>query len=216
MKLYSYYRSSTSYRVRIALNLKRLDYEIQPINLKTGEQREADFAALNAYQTLPVLMTGGQQLAQSLAILDWLEQTYPSPSFLPGDAGSAQLCRELYYAIATEIHAPNNLPILKYLRSEFEADQEALEKWNARWIHRTFEPVERRLETHSWAKDDLLFGKPGLLEIVLIPQIYNARRWNVDLSTFPNLLKIDAHCAALEAFKAAHPDAQPDAPKDNS
>ncbi|MEM1088118.1 MAG: maleylacetoacetate isomerase [Pseudomonadota bacterium] len=216
MKLYSYYRSSTSYRVRIALNLKGLDYAIQPINLKTGEQREAEFAALNAYQTLPVLMIGDQQLAQSLAILDWLEQTYPSPSFLPGNAGSAQLCRELYYAIATEIHAPNNLPVLKYLRSEFDANQEALETWYARWIHRTFAPVEQRLETHSWTTDDLPFGAPGLLEIVLIPQIYNAQRWNTDLSAFPNLLKIDAYCGALDAFKTAHPDAQPDAPKDDT
>ena len=155
-------------------------------------------------------------MTQSLAIIDWLETAHSSPSFLPQDPHHVQLCRELYYAVATEIHAPNNLSVLTYLKDEFGADQEDLEQWNTAWIERTFEPVHQRLSRHDWATDRLPFGAPGLFEIVLIPQIYNARRWNVDLRRFPRLLEIDAQCAEFDAFKQAHPDIQPDAPETNS
>ena len=213
MKLFSYYRSSTSYRVRIALNLKQLDYEIVPVDLKAGEQLQAEFQTINAHQSLPVLATPTNQLVQSLAIIDWLEERYASPSFMPEGEQARQFCRELYYAIATEVHAPNNLSVLKYLKSELGMDQDGLEKWNAKWIQRSFAPIEARLSEWEWQETNLPFGLPGLFEIVLIPQIYNARRWNTDLSAFPNLLKIDAHCNDLASFQNAHPDAQPDAPE---
>jgi len=208
-KLYGYWRSSTSYRIRIALNLKGLTYDYVPVNLKEGEQTGEAYRAINPHGTVPFLDTGDGQLTQSLAILDWLEAHYPKPSFLPKT--DAALCRDLYYAVATEIHAPNNLPILKYLKREFGADQAALEAWYQTWIHKTFTPVEARLAAHDWAGNNLPFGQPTLFEIVLIPQVYNARRWNTDLSMFPHIEKIDAACADLVAFDKARPENQIDA-----
>jgi len=209
VKFYGYYRSSTSYRIRIALALKGVAYDYLPVNLKDGEHKGGAYLAINPHGTVPVLDMDGVQMTQSLAILDALESRYPTPSFVP-ETGEI-LCRDLYYAVATEIHAPNNLAVLKYLRSEFDADPAAIEAWYATWIQKTFAPVEARLAAHDWASDDLPFGQPTLLEIVLIPQVYNARRWNTDLSAFPLIEKIDAHCATLEAFDRARPDNQIDA-----
>lgn len=212
MKLHGYYRSSTSYRVRIALELKKQSYDYVPVNLLKGEQRGADYAALNPHQTVPALEVEGDVLVQSLAIIDWLEESYPTPSFLPEDKKAAHLCKSLYYAIASEVHAPLNPPVLKYLREEFDADGDAINAWYAKWITRTFKAVEKRLAAFEWLSSALPFGAPSLFEIVLIPQIYNARRWNVDLADFPNLRKIEANCNAIEAFQLAHPDNQPDTP----
>jgi len=212
MILRGYFRSSTSYRLRIALNLKGLDYQRSPVNLLTGENKEDEFKRLNPFGTVPALINGDDVLVQSLAILEWLENTYTNPSFLPTNLKAAQICRELYFAVASDIHAINNLPALKYLKSEFNADQAALEKWNATWIHRTFEPIEARLRDFDWLSPDLPFGYPTLFEIVLIPQVYNARRWNTDLSNYPLLTKIDAICGDMDAFKNAHPSQQSDAP----
>ena len=214
MILHGYYRSSTSYRLRIALNLKGIDYSRSPVNLRTGEQIEDAYLALNQFGTVPALETKEGVRVQSLALLDWLEENHPQPSFLPAETEDRHICRELYYAVATEIHAVNNLPILKYLRNEFGADTPVLEAWYETWIHRTFAPVENRLSSMDWASEDLPFGAPTLFEIVLIPQIYNARRWNTDLSGFPLLTKIDAFCQNIDAFKQAHPDIQSDAPGD--
>jgi len=214
MILYGYYRSSTSYRTRIGLNLKSIDYKQIPVNLKAGEQSDEAFSSLNPHRTVPLLDVGEQKFVQSLAILDWLEINYPSPSFVPYDRNYAQVCRELYYAVATEIHAPNNLPILRYLKAHFQADDVAIEKWYATWIHRTFEPIEARLSAMRWLSEELPFGGPSLFEIVLIPQIYNAQRWNTDLSNFPNLMRVNTHCTRLSAFADAHPKQQPDAPED--
>lgn len=214
MILHSYFRSSTSYRARIALGLKGLDYDYANVDLRAGEQSGDAFAAVNPYKTVPALVLDDQTLVQSLAILDWLEINYPAPSFLPDDANAAQTCRELYYAIATELHAPLNLAVLKYLRAEFGADQAGLNKWYQTLVHRTFEPVEARLASLDWARDGLPFGKPTLMEIVLIPQVYNSERWEVDLSPFPLIRTIDQTCASLPAFKSAHPHNQPDTPED--
>jgi len=208
MILHSYWRSSTSYRIRIALNLKGVSYKVAPVNLKTGEQRSETWLSKNPHGTVPLLDTGTETLTQSLAILDWLDAHHPDPAFLP-DTQTA-LCRDLYYAVATEMHAPLNLGVLNYLRREFEANDAAIKAWYVTWIDKTFAPVEARLAAHSWA-GDLPFGQPSLFEIVLIPQIYNARRWGVDLKAYPHLEKIDALCTALDPFKAAHPDTQIDA-----
>jgi len=210
MKLFGYFRSSTSYRTRIALNLKSFEYENVPVNLRAGEQLDATFSAINPHQTVPALEVDGDYLTQSLALLDWMEDQRPEPSFLPSDPRMAQICRELYYAIATEIHAPNNLSVLKYLRSEFGADQAAIEKWYAHGFHRAFKRVETLRIQLNWVEEGLPCGRPGLFEIVLVPQIYNARRWKTDLSAFPLLSKIDQTCNTLPAFIAAHPDQQPD------
>ena len=214
MILHSYFRSSTSYRARIALNLKGVAYTQSPVNLKTGEQAGDPYRAVNPYGTVPALESESGILYQSLAIIDWLEQSYPNPSFLPADKHAAQICRELYYAVATEIHAVNNLPVLKELRSVYSADQSDLEAWYAKWIHRTFEPVEKRLKDFEWLSDGFPFGAPGLFEIVLIPQIYNANRWKTDLSEFPLLRSIDTACADIDSFQNAHPNKQPDATED--
>lgn len=206
---WGYWRSSTSYRIRLALNLKGLDYAYTPVNLKEGEQKGEAYRTINPHGTVPLFRSGDTEFMQSLSILEWLEETYPDPSFLPETA--ADLCRDLYFAVASEIHAPNNLAVLKYLKAEFAADQDAIEKWYETWIHKTFAPVEARLKSHEWATETLPFGQPTLFEIVLIPQIYNARRWGTDMTPFPLLTKIDAHCATLEAFDKARPENQIDA-----
>ena len=210
MILHGYYRSSTSYRVRIALNLKGIDYKRSPIDLRRGEQKQKAFLSISPYGSVPALETEERTLFQSLAILDWLELNHPNPSFLPSGREAAQNCRELYYAVATDIHAVNNLPVLKHLRSTYEADQAALEAWNAKWIHRAFEPIEKRLGDINWLSKELPFATPGLFEIVLVPQMYNARRWNVDLSAYTHLCAIDETCSMIKAFVDAHPDKQSD------
>ena len=215
MILHGYFRSSTSYRLRIALNLKGIDYQRSPVNLLEGENREDAYLAINRFGTVPALVSDGTVRVQSLALLDWLEETCPNPSFFPSGREARQTCRELYYAVATEIHAVNNLPILKYLKAEFDADAHAIETWYETWIHRTFGPVEDRLSAHDWTGEELPFGIPTAFEIVLIPQIYNARRWDTDLSSFPLLNKIDAACSKIDAFKNAQPDIQSDAPGDS-
>ena len=213
MLLYSYFRSSTSYRARIALGLKGLSYDYANVDLRAGAQSGDTFSAINPHQTVPALVIGESTLAQSLAIIDWLEINHPEPSFVPSDPEAAQTCRELYYAIATELHAPLNLYALKYLRAEFGADETVIKTWYQDFVHRTFKPVEERLASFEWAADGLPFETPGLFDIVLIPQVYNSERWEVDLSPFPLIQKIDQHCAGLPAFEQAHPDNQPDSPE---
>ena len=211
MKLYGYFRSSTSYRARIALNLKALEYESVGVNLLEREEQADPYKAINPHMSVPALEVDGEIIVQSLAILEWLDKYRPEPSFFTDDHSANQFCRELYYAVATEIHAPNNLPVLRYLKNTFGADHAALEDWYEAWIHRTFEPIEARLEHWLWESPDLPFGKPTFFEIVLIPQMYNARRWNTDLKPFPNLQRIDDYCHSLKPFADAHPDVQPDA-----
>ncbi|MEM7729607.1 MAG: maleylacetoacetate isomerase [Pseudomonadota bacterium] len=210
LSLWGYWRSSTSYRLRIALNLKGLNYDYIPVNLLEREHQGEAYRAVNPHGTVPLLHTGDHKITQSLTALDWLEGTYPEPSFLPEDEGDALLCRDLYFAIASELHAPNNMPVLNYLRSEFGADQRAVEAWQERWIHKTFTPIEARLATHDWT-GDLPFGTPSLFEIVLMPRLYNARRWNTDLEPFPLIRRIEETCKTLDAFQRAYPDTQPDA-----
>lgn len=210
-ELYGYFRSSTSYRIRIALNLKGLVYTQISVNLKTLDQRKNAFGQISPYKTVPALKTEGGTLYQSLAILDWLEAYHPQPSFLPDDSDALLQCKELYYAVATEIHAVNNQPVLLHLKEKYGASQDALEAWNSKWIEKTFAPVEERLTSFAWQSRELPFGKPTLFEIVLVPQIYNAHRWKVDLSRFPKICAIDEACGEQQAFVDAHPNNQPDA-----
>ncbi|WP_298917951.1 maleylacetoacetate isomerase [uncultured Algimonas sp.] len=210
MKLHGYWRSSTSYRVRIALNLKSLDYDYAPVNLLKGEHRSEAYQAVNPHGTVPLLDTGDLQITQSLTAIDWLDRTYSQAPFVPDDPAMAALCRDLYFAVATELHAPNNMPVLTYLRSEFGADDAAVIAWQERWIHKTFTPIEQRLEATDWM-GDLPFGTPSLFEIVLMPRLYNARRWKTNLEPFPLIRRIETICATLEPFQRAHPDTQIDA-----
>ncbi|MFO6448423.1 maleylacetoacetate isomerase [Erythrobacter sp. NE805] len=212
MKLYGYFRSSTSYRLRIALNLKGLAFENIPVNLVTAENKAPAFTARNPFGSLPLLEADGRDRAQSMALLEWLDEAYPEPPFLPADIEARYTIRELAYAIATEIHAVNNLPVLKYLKEHFDASQQAIDDWYRNWLARTLVPVEARLA--QLRTGDFLHGDaPGLFEIVAIPQLYNARRFDFDLAACPHLTRIEAACLALPAFAAANPDVQADAPQ---
>lgn len=210
MRLHSYYRSSTSYRLRIALNLKGLAYEIVPVDLLASEQRGAAFRAINPFGGVPVLEVGGRFYAQSMAIIEWLEERHPQPPLLPGDHDERYLARELAYAIATELHAPLNLPVLQYLKRELAQGQPAIDRWYHHWLARTLTAIEQRLA--ALGAGDFLLAAPGLFEAVLVPQLYNARRFAFDLGAMPQLRRIEAACLALPAFAEAHPDSQPDSP----
>lgn len=212
MRLWAYFRSSTSYRVRIALNLKGLDYDVVPVNLRTGEQKDADFVARNPFGGLPVLEADGRTRAQSMALIAWLDEAYPQPPLLPPGIEDRYTVRELAYAIATEIHALNNLQVLKYLREEFGHTEEQTNEWYRHWLARTLDPVEAKLAALG-SGDFLMDGRPGLFEIVLLPQLYNARKLDFDLAAHPHLTRIEAACLALPAFQRAHPDNQPDTPQ---
>lgn len=211
MKLFGYFRSSTTYRLRIALGLKGLAYEYVPVNLVKGEQRAADYVARDPFGSVPLLAADGRDRAQSMAQLEWLDEAYPEPPLLPRDVEDRFTVRELAYAIATETHAPNNLVVLNYLKSEFAASQEQVDKWYRHWLARTFGPVEARLAQHG--AGDFLFDAPGLFEVVLLPQLYNARRFSLDLAPYPHIARIEAACLKLGAFQRAHPDNQPDNPE---
>lgn len=214
MRLYAYYRSSTSYRVRIALNLKGLDYDIVPVDLRAWAQRSAAYRAINPFAGVPLLEAEGRRYAQSMAILEWLDESYPDPPLLPADRESRFSARELAYAIATELHAPLNLPVLQYLKSELGHDQAEIDTWYRHWLGRTLLPVEQRLE--QLCAQDFLFATPGLFEAVLIPQLYNARRFAFDLSPMPHMRRIEAACLGLQAFARAHPDNQPDSQREQA
>ena len=212
MRLWAYFRSSTSYRVRIALGLKGLDYDIVPVDLRTSEQSASDFVARNPFGGVPMLEAGGRDRAQSMAILEWLDEAYPEPSLLPTAIEDRYTVRELAYAIATEIHALNNLQVLKHLRSEYGLSEDQTNAWYHHWLARTLDPVEAKLA--SLGSGDFLHGdRPGLFEVVLLPQLYNARKLAFDLTHHPHLTRIEAACLALPAFQSAHPDNQPDTPQ---
>ena len=211
MKLHAYYRSSTSFRLRIALNLKQLDYDIVPVDLLKSEQRQDDFTSRNPFAGVPMLEADGRDRAQSMAILEWLDEAYPAQPLLPQDIEERFTARELAYGIATELHAPLNLPVLQYLKDPLGHSQDEIENWYRHWLAKTLVPVEKRLQQLATGK--FLFDAPGLFEVVLIPQMYNARRFAFDFGYFSHMERIEAACLALPAFAKAHPDNQPDTPE---
>lgn len=207
MILHGYWRSGAAYRVRIALALKGLGYESQGHDLRTGAQKAADYLALNPQGMVPALQVDGAVLTQSPAILEWLEEAYPTPALLPSDSLGRAKVRAMAALIACDIHPLNNLRVGKALRESFGADQAAVDAWAARWITPGFEALEALVGGEGWCFGD----QPTLADACLIPQIYSAHRFNVALEAFPRLLAIDAKAAAHPAFIAAHPDNQPDA-----
>lgn len=211
MKLHGYFRSSTSYRLRIALELKGLKYENVGVNLLNSEQKAAGFTARNPFASVPLLEANGRDRAQSMAMIEWLDEAHPERPLLPADVEDRYTARELTYAIATELHAPLNLPVLKYLKSEFGKSQEEVDVWYRHWLARTLEPLELRLS--QLKTGDFLFDQPGIFEVVLLPQIYNARRFNYDFANAPQMTRIEAACLALPEFQRAHPDNQDDNPE---
>ena len=209
MKLYGYYRSSTSYRLRIALELKGLEYKNIPVNLLKAEQKDKAFTSRNAFGSVPMLEADGRDRAQSMALIEWLDEAYPENPLLPVDLEQRYTARELAYAIATELHAPLNLPVLKYLKIEYGKSQDEIDAWYRHWLARTLDPLEKRLAQLGSA--DFLFEAPGFFETVLLPQIYNARRFHFDLTEKPHIERIEHSCLALETFQRAYPDNQPKA-----
>lgn len=212
MKLYSYYRSSAAYRVRIALNLKQLPYDTAAIHLlrKGGEQKSAEYAALNPQKLIPTLEDKGLLIHQSLAIIEYLDEVYPRHPLLPADAAGRAKVRALSQLIACDVHPLNNLRVLQYLHSSLDAGEDDKNAWYAHWIKEGFTALEQHLALMPEGR--FCYGNtPTLADCCLIPQIYNARRFRVDLSSYPNILRIEQACNALPAFQEAEPERQPDA-----
>lgn len=209
LRLYSYFRSSAAYRVRIALNLKQLEHEIVAVNLVRGEQRGEAYRALNPQALVPALqLPDGRLLTQSGAILEWLEESFPAPALLPADAFERARVRAFCQAIACDIHPLNNLRVLGYLGENLGADEAARTTWYHHWLRQGFDALERTVGSGSFC-----FGEaPTLADVLLVPQVYNALRFRLDMASYPRLAAIAAHAGAQPAFRAAHPDAQPDAP----
>lgn len=209
MKLYTYWRSTAAYRVRIALNLKGVAREDVFVSLIKGEQRAADFTARNPQALVPALeLDDGTVLTQSLAIIDWLEATHPQPPLLPADPLLRARVLAAAHVVAMDIHPVNNLRVLDALGARFGADAEARRDWMAHWMVLGFDALEAQLPGTRYAFDD---AAPGLADLCLIPQLYNARRWAVDLAPWPKLIAIEAACLDMPAFAAAAPEVQPDA-----
>jgi maleylacetoacetate isomerase/maleylpyruvate isomerase len=218
LKLYTYFRSSAAYRVRIALALKGLPYESVPKHLLRdgGEQKKPDYLALNPQGLVPALADDGFVVPQSLAICEYLEEIHPEPRLLPGSARDRALVRGMALAIACDTHPLNNVPILAYLRREFGADDAAVNRWIAHWIDRGFTALERWVGTYASgipAEGQLYcYGSQvTLADVCLVPQMFNARRFAVELAPYPRLVSICRHLEALPAFAAARPEVQPDA-----
>ena len=204
--LYDYYRSSAAYRVRIALNLKGVEYESRSINLLESEQKSDEYRALNPQGFVPMLEIEGVRLTQSLAILNYLDLRFPNQPLIPAPAAERAHVVALAMMIACDIHPLNNLRVLRYLKSEFGHSQEQVDAWYAYWISEGLGPLEAMAAPKA---GKFLYGDaPTAADICLVPQLYNARRFDVPLDGFPTLLRADENASKLEAFAAAHPDRQ--------
>src|ERR1700674_1093009 len=210
--LHTYFRSSAAYRVRIALSLKGFDARLVPIHLTRGggEQFANEYRALNPLALVPVLTDGDLQLSQSLAIIEYLEERYPLPSLLPASFGDRARARQLALTIACEIHPLNNLRILKYLTGKLGLTEEATLEWIGHWIKQGFDAIETELKTSALRGHFCVGDTPTIADCCLVPQVFNAQRFGVDLSLYPMLLGIHQACEALPEFQAAHPSRQPD------
>jgi maleylacetoacetate isomerase len=212
MKLFDYFRSSAAYRVRIALNLKGLAPQRSFVPLRKGAQRAEDYLALNPQGLVPALTPDeGDVITQSLAIIEWLEETHPRPPLLPAAANERARVRSLALSIACDIHPLNNLRVLNYLTGTLGVDEAQRDGWTKYWIDLGFEALERRLAAERATGRFCHGDAPTLADVCLVPQVANARRFAVDLAPYPTLLRIDAECANLPAFADAAPARQPDA-----
>ncbi|QSX79638.1 maleylacetoacetate isomerase [Agrilutibacter solisilvae] len=213
--LYSYWRSSAAYRVRIGLNLKGLRYEIQPVHLLRdgGEQHTPAFRKTNPQGLVPVLEHGNRQLRQSLAILEYLDETWPDRPLLPATARARQRARAIAQAIACDVHPLNNLRVLKYFEHEWHVPQPERDTWVKHWINEGFAAIEEMLGGHLSTGQYCEGEAPTIADCCLVPQVYNARRFGVDIAAYPTIARIEQACLALAAFDLARPERQPDRPE---
>ena len=211
MELYSYFRSSASFRVRIALALKGLAYDYVPVHLVKSEQLKAPFNTLSPTQLVPLLKDGDALISQSIAIIEYLDETHPQPPLLPADALGRARVRALSLDIACEIHPLNNLRVLRYLTGEMKLGEDDKNRWYRHWVETGLEAVERQL-AGSPATGRFCHGDaPTMADVLLVPQIFNAQRMDCRLDHVPTVMRVFAECMALDAFTAAQPSACPDA-----
>ncbi len=213
MKLYSFFRSSAAFRTRIALNLKGLNYDQVPIHLRKGDQRSERYLSLNPQGLVPALvLDNGAILTQSLSIIEYIDETHPNPPLLPGDSLGRARVRSLAEAIACDIHPIDNLRVLQYLSRQFGHKEPDIETWFNHWIALGFEGIEKTLASDGKAGKFCHGDTPGLADICLVPQVFNARRYpSFDLKPYPSIMRIFDHCMKLDAFDRAVPEKQPDA-----
>jgi len=213
MELYTYFRSSAAYRVRIALNLKGLkaDYRYVHLVKDGGQQHKPEYLALNPQGLVPALVDHGQVLTQSLAIIEYLEETHPQPPLLPKDALGRARARALAQVVACDIHPLNNSRLLKYLERELHADETARNTWYRYWVVQGFMALEKLLAGNSRTGKFCHGDQPTLADICLVPQVFNAKRFEIDLAPFPTIRRIHDHCLTLKAFTDAAPEKQADA-----
>lgn len=211
MKLHNFFRSGTSHRLRIALNLKGVAAEYVPVDLRTEQHLQDDFRALNPQGLVPALQTGGRVLIQSPAIIEWLEEQYPEPPLLPRDPADRARVRALAAIVGCDIHPINNRRILEHLRKQLGCDEAAVNAWCATWISAGFDAIEKLLAADP-QRGDFCFGPaPTIADVYLVPQVESARRFKVDLQPYPLIRAVDEACGRLEAFRLAAPALQPDA-----
>ena len=213
-ELYGYWRSSAAYRVRIALNLKGLEYEQVPVHLARdgGEQHRPQFHEISPQAQVPVLRHGARLIRQSMAIIEYLDEVHPAPPLLPAVSRDRARVRALAMAVACDIHPLNNLRVTRYLERELGANEAQRLAWMQHWMALGLEGLEAQVADHPSTGDFCEGETPTLADCCLVPQLYNARRYGMDLTAWPTLLRIEANCMALAAFQDAAPEAQPDAP----
>lgn len=215
LRLYSYWRSSASYRVRIALNLKGLPFETVPVHLldNGGEHHSEAFHQLNPQEVVPVLLDGGRVIRQSMAIIEYLDETYEGElKLLPPTARDRARVRALAQVVACDIHPVNNMRVMQYLEREFNVPQVERERWTRHWMIEGFKAFETLLADSPSTGQFCEGDDPSLADLCLVPQVYNGRRWGVDMTQFPTIERIDEQCRKLAAFENARPENQPDAP----
>lgn len=211
MKLYTYFRSSAAFRVRIALNLKRIAYEPQYVHLPKGQHRDSAYTQLNPQGLLPTLEVHGMRLNQSLAILEYLEESQPEPALLPKDARGRARVRSLSLLVACEIHPLNNLRALQYLRKQVQQTEEQIATWYRHWIADGLQKLEAELSTSPETGRYCHGDAAGMADCCVVPQIFNAKRYESDLKPYPTVMRIFGACMELDAFDRAQPSRQPDA-----
>ena len=211
MQLYSFFRSGTSHRLRIALNLKGLATEYVAVDLRTEAHQSAEYKALNPQGLVPTLVKDGKVMTQSPAIIEWLEETHPTPALLPTTPDDRAHVRALAAMVACDIHPINNRRILEYLRHTLKTDEAAINTWCGHWITQGFDAYEALLAADPKRAGFSFGDRPGLADVYLVPQVESARRFKLDMARWPLITAVDAACMALEAFQKAAPAQQPDA-----